>query len=286
MQYKFVHPRLGRRQTVDQPGSGKPTPKFMKKKCDFVPANGLFITGTDTGVGKTVVTGAVARILARAGRAVGVFKPIATGCRRRREGLVSQDAEFLSWCADSRCLLEQVNPVRYREPLSPYAAVLRTKNPIDWQEIQLSYSNIVRENEFILVEGIGGVYVPLETDYYVLDLMADMALAVVVVARATLGTINHTLLTVRACQNRGLRVAGIVLNGYDPDKADLAQETNAQILNELSGVGILTVIPCDTNTCVEKSRLGANVLGAAALVDWPALIGLGRRTNTKNKNIK
>jgi dethiobiotin synthetase len=247
---------------------------MAKKSHNFASTKGLFITGTDTGVGKTAITGAIARLLIRIGLRVGVFKPIATGCKRRRGGLVSQDAEFLSLCADSQSLLDQINPVRYREPLAPYVAATRAKTPIDWEELQLSYSQIVKENNIVLVEGIGGLMVPLEAEYTVLDLMAEINLPAIVVARAGLGTLNHTLLTVRACQSRGLRIGGIVINGYDADKGDLAQETNVQALNELSGTGILTVIPWDRRTSVEKGRLGPAVLSAVGLVDWPAVIGV------------
>lgn len=236
------------------------------KKFEKYP--GLFITGTDTGVGKTMVTGAIAEQLARQGKAVGVFKPIATGCQVRREGLVSSDAEFLAHCCDSGFSLEQINPIRYHRDLAPSVAAEMSQKPIDWQALQLAYQYQGQNSDFVLVEGIGGVMVPLSKDYMVLDLMQDMALGVLIVARNQLGTINHTLLTIDACRNRGLKVVGVVFNQYHPDGADLAQETNARVIQETSGVSVLAVIPYDENSSVEKGKLGSEVIAATALVKW------------------
>ena len=115
----------------------------MSRKSGFKQARGFFITGTDTGVGKTVVAGAIARCLLASGVRVGVFKPIATGCRRRREGLVSIDAEFLAHCSDSPFSLEQINPIRYAEPLAPSVAAERGNKQVDFGEMELAYSNVV-----------------------------------------------------------------------------------------------------------------------------------------------
>ena len=243
----------------------------MTTQPKFAAAQGFFVTGTDTAVGKTLVAGAIARSLLNAGKRVGVFKPIATGCQRRREGLVSTDAEFLAHCSNTESPLEQINPVRYHEPLAPFVAAQRSQHPIDWTAMELAYRNIVKQHDLVLVEGIGGVMAPICDDYLLLDLMADMALPIVLVARAGLGTINHTLLTLAACRQRDLTIAGIVLNGYRPDAPTLAEETNTQVLAGLAQTEILTVIPYDKNTYVDKGLLGADALAAAANVDWAAL---------------
>src|SRR6478672_4834131 len=99
---------------------------------------GLFVTGTDTGVGKTVVAGAIADWFRRRHRRVGVLKPVATGCVHRREGLVSEDAEFLAHCADARLPLDVICPQRYVEPLAPAVAAERAKQPMDWDAVQRS----------------------------------------------------------------------------------------------------------------------------------------------------
>lgn len=245
----------------------------MGKKRRFERVKGLFVTGTDTGIGKTLVAGAIARQLKAKGMRVGVFKPIATGCRLSREGLVSADAEFLAHCVDSPLSLEQINPIRYMEELAPAVAAERSGREIDWQRLELAYSNVIGVSDVVIVEGIGGVMVPISRDYWVIDLMADMMLPVVIVAGSRLGTINHTLLTVEACRSKKLKIAGIVINGYHADEADLAQETNARVITETSGVEVLTVIPYDKNSCVEKGKLSDEVFSAAGLVRWEERVG-------------
>src|SRR5437764_5238923 len=111
-----------------------------------VPIPGLFVTGTDTGVGKTVVAGAVAQWFARRGAVVAVSKPIATGCVRRREGLVSEDAEFLASCADAHFPLDLICPQRYKEPLAPAVAADRAKQPLDWSAIDRRDRKSTRQN--------------------------------------------------------------------------------------------------------------------------------------------
>ena len=239
----------------------------------FRRGRGVFITGTNTEVGKTVVAGAIARCLRAAGVRVGVFKPVATGCSWRREGLVSEDAEFLSHCSGLAEPLEVINPVRYHEAVAPLVASERSGVEADWSEVRRSYNYLAGRSEAMVVEGIGGVMVPLGRDYLVLDLMEEMALPVVVVSSSRLGAINDTLLTLSACRGRGLEVLGVVINGYEAEGASLAQETNPRVISEVGRVRLLVVIPSDRETCVSKGRLGGEVLGAAGLVDWAELLG-------------
>ncbi|MBN2376044.1 MAG: dethiobiotin synthase [Sedimentisphaerales bacterium] len=245
---------------------------MSESRQKFPVAKGLFITGTDTEVGKTVVTGAIAKVMGDQGRKIGVFKPIATGCELRREGLVSMDAEFLAHCSDTESPLEEINPVRYLEPMAPSVAAKRTKREVDWEEIHQAYKNIIEKNDILLVEGIGGVMVPISEDYLVLDMMVDMGLPVIIVARSKLGTINHTLMTVEICRSRGVKVAGVVINGYQPDSADLAEQTNPEIIAEMTGLNILAITPYDKKVNVERGRLGADVLAAVRRVKWADLI--------------
>ncbi|MBN2211475.1 MAG: dethiobiotin synthase [Sedimentisphaerales bacterium] len=234
--------------------------------------NGIFITGTDTGVGKTLVTGAIAWCLRKSGLKTGVFKPVATGCEHRREGLVSRDAEFLSHCSDSELPLSIINPVTYSQPLAPWMAAQKAGQPINWQVIADAYRQVVAAGDVVLVEGIGGAMVPLERDFLVLDLMAAMQLPALIVARAGLGTINHTLLTVEVCRKAGLEVMGIVINGYNSDSTDESQESNPRVLRDLTGLPVLSVIPYEKDSCVEKGLLGVEVLGAVRLANWVELI--------------
>ncbi len=246
----------------------------MAKKRHFPKIKGVFITGTDTGVGKTLVAGMIAGRLHELGYRVGVFKPIATGCRITREGLVNEDAEFLAHCAHTELPLEIINPVRYRDPLSPNVAAEREQRDIDWAAIELAFKNVADASDVVIVEGVGGVMVPLEKRYWVLDLMQDMALPAMVVARSRLGTINHTLLTVEACRSRDLTVKGVTINGYRTDSAELAEESNPRVITEVGRVRVISVIPYDKMSCVESGRLGDDIRQAGKLVRWDEELGL------------
>jgi dethiobiotin synthetase len=236
---------------------------------------GLFITGTDTGVGKTVVAGAIAAWFRRQGKRVGVLKPIATGCERRREGLVSTDAEFLAHCADSRHPLDLVCPQRYAEPLAPAVAAERAGQPVDWSAVQRSINLISRDSDVLVVEGVGGVMVPLDDRHTVLDLAAWLGLPAVVVARAGLGTINHTLLTIHALRP-STRVAGVVINRYPAEAAGAAEETNPRIIDKWGRAAVLCIVP-DEPIGTIAPVLPPAITAAVDAVDWHQFAGLGRR---------
>ena len=249
---------------------------------------GLFVTGTDTGVGKTVVAGAIAFLQRQAGKRVAVFKPIATGCRRDSGSgvasaalggmprlvshvfgdaprLVSTDAEFLAWAAESPHELAMINPVTYADPLAPLVAAQRTRQPIDFEAIVDTYYALTSKSDFAIVEGIGGLMVPLTEKLTVLDLAEAFALPLLIVARPVLGTLNHTLLTVAAARSRGLRIAAIVVNRYHADSAalpDLSEESNPAVLAALTRLPVVCV-PEDTETSIEPPpAIGRDVLFA------------------------
>lgn len=247
---------------------------------------GLFITGTDTGVGKTVVTCAIGHALQARSLGVGVCKPIATGCRREREGLVSGDAEALAHFADCRLPLDVINPVRYQRPVAPAVAAAMSKRPIDYAAIRESLARLDAASDVILVEGVGGLLVPIDDRdprMTVLDLIAAIGCPVVIVARAGLGTLNHTGMTVRLLQQRGCRTAGIVVNGYEADSAgrldakdDLAMATNRRWLELTTGLRVLATVPrCPAEDVVpEKGRIPPAILEAVAMCHWPKIVGL------------
>src|SRR6266550_2096629 len=170
---------------------------------------GLFITATDTGVGKTMITAAIARVLRNQGKRVAVCKPIATGCVHRREGLVSEDAEFLAHHSNTRHPLDLICPQRYAEPLAPSLAAERANQPLDWSSINRSLQLLSRDADILLVEGVGGAMVPLDAKHTVLDLAQWLRLPTVIVARPSLGTINHTLLTAAALRSVNVNLAGV-----------------------------------------------------------------------------
>jgi dethiobiotin synthetase len=222
---------------------------------------GWFVTGTDTGVGKTVIAGAVARLLYEAGRRVGVMKPIATGCRYEIDlGLVSEDTEFLAHCAESPDTLATITPVCYHDPLAPMVAAQRARRPVDRDAIRESHRRIADHSDVLIVEGIGGLLVPLDRRTTVADLAAEFDLPLLVVAHAGLGTINHTMLTIDAARARGLTVDAIVLNRYNPSQPTLAEETNPETLAQLTRLPMPTVVPEDPGVNIAKGRLPEAVL--------------------------
>jgi dethiobiotin synthetase len=223
-------------------------------------AKGWFVTGTDTGVGKTVVAGALAWLAREAGRRVGVFKPTATGCRFDvRLGLVCADAEFLAHCAEAAENLATINPVRYSGELAPMVAAEREHKPIDWPAIYASWERI-RQAEVVVVEGAGGLLVPIDREHNMADLAKELGLPLVIVARPGLGTINHTLLTIEAARARGLNIAAVVVNGYRPDSATPAEESNPEVIARLAKIPIPLIVPFDPATSVEKGKLGESTL--------------------------
>ena len=227
---------------------------------------GLFVTGTDTGVGKTVVAGAVAAWFRSRGSRVAVLKPIATGCERRREGLVSPDAEFLAHCADTPHPLDLVCPVRYAEPLAPAVAAERAGQPVEWTAVQRSLDLLTRDSDVIIVEGVGGAMVPLDQHHTVLDLVKWLGLTTVIVARPGLGTISHTLLTAAALRTVG-RVGGVVINRYPAAAADVAEETNPRAIEKWGRVPVLCVVP-DEPLAASAPALPSGVVAAVEPVDW------------------
>lgn len=202
---------------------------------------GLFITGTSTDIGKTVITGAIARWFRRDHRKVAVSKPIATGCVHRREGWVSEDAEYLAHCADTPHPLDLICPVRYAEPLAPAIAAARSDVPVDYEAINRSIRLMTPDADVFLVEGVGGILVPLDDKNTVLDMAQWFGLPVVVVAHASLGTINHTLLTLMALRTRKIPIAGVVINRYPPGTPGAAEETNPKAIEKFGKVPVLCV---------------------------------------------
>lgn len=242
---------------------------------------GLFITATDTGVGKTVVTCAIAHALKRSGLKVSVCKPLASGCRREREGLVSEDAEAIAYFSDCRLALDVINPIRFAAPLSPGAAALELGVEVDFSELARSLSRLDEWGDVMLVEGVGGLLVPLgahQPDLTVLDLIAALGYPVVVVTRAGLGTLNHTAMTAALLRQRKLRVAGMVVNGYVTDQAtqrdDPSMASNRQWLERMTRLPVLATVPrCDGEQVrPELGRIAEDVLEAVAMTHWPEVL--------------
>ena len=222
---------------------------------------GWFVTGTDTNVGKTVIAGALAMLVREQGRRVGVLKPVATGCRRDlRLGLISEDAEFLAHCADAAETLETINPVRYPGDLAPMTAAEHYRRPIDWEAIDQSWQRVRSSCDWVIVEGAGGLVVPLDARHDMAGLATRFDLPLIIVARPGLGTINHTLLTIEAARARDLTIAAVVVNGYHPSSATLAEETNPEVIGRLARMPIPLVVPFDARTDTRQGTVGESVL--------------------------
>jgi len=238
---------------------------------------GLLITATDTGVGKTVIAGAIARNLRTQGLRVAVCKPLATGCVRRREGLVSEDAEFLAHCADAPHPLDLICPQRYAQPLAPAVAAERAARPVEWDSIGRAIQIMSRGSDLMVLEGIGGVMVPIDEQHAFLDLAAWLNVPAVIVARAGLGTINHTLLTLSALRRRNVPVAGVVINRYPTDTPPAAEETNPRAIERWGKVAVLAIVPdSPMPTSIRQEPIPPGIASAIATVDWAAFAKAGR----------
>lgn len=209
-------------------------------------AHGAFITGTDTEVGKTVVASALAAALCQRGVDVGVMKPVASGGVRHRDAagprFLSRDAVQLARAARVQDPWALVNPICYREPLAPWAAARRAQQPVRFDVLQRAYQQLRRRHEWLILEGVGGLLVPLSAQRTVRDLARRWRLPLVIVARTGLGTLNHTLLTVAAARAARVRIAAIVLNHatrpLQSAQAAAVVRTNCDILQRLTGVAV------------------------------------------------
>jgi dethiobiotin synthetase len=210
---------------------------------------GLFVIGTDTGVGKTCVASSIARCLVREGRRVGVLKPLATGVPAGAGR--GDDAARLIAAAGGAIAPERVVPLCFEPPLAPAVAARRLGRRLEPAEVERALDSALAwwrdRAEVMVVEGIGGLLTPLAEGTTLADLAVRLDYPLVVVARRALGTLNHTLLTIEAALRRGLRIVGIVLNGTAPagdPGAALAELTNAEELaRRLDGIAVLAEVP-------------------------------------------
>ena len=190
----------------------------------------LFLTGTDTGVGKTYVSALLVRALRRAGLDTAAMKPFCCGDR--------EDALALHAACDGAVPLDIINPIWYATPASPYTAAKVENRPADLELVRRNFRQLRAQHRSLIVEGVGGWMVPIAKDYFVADLAAEFGLPVAIVVRNRLGALNHALLTVRDIQRRGLPFAGIIFNRAEAEN-DIAAATNRELLEELVGEPVL-----------------------------------------------
>lgn len=212
---------------------------------------GIFVTGTDTGVGKTVVSAALAWTLKRSGKRVAVIKPVQTGTDA--DGLM--DIEFTQRVIGANYLLDEVCPYRFSLPLAPSVASRLAGEKIDLRKINSVFHNLSSNHDVVIVEGAGGLLVPITDNYLMSDLARDLGLHLIIVTRPNLGTLNHTLLTIESANHRGLKILGIVINKF-PLNPGVAERTNPELILKMTGEPIVGVLPFDPEICVEEGKIG------------------------------
>ena len=225
-------------------------------------ASGLFITATDTGVGKTVVTGAIGAALQHSGRTIAVLKPVQSG---HVAADPAGDTMRLRSALELETEPETINVYAFDAPLAPLVAAREAGDDIRLGAIVARAESLAGNAELLLVEGAGGLLVPVGEAWTIADLALALGYPLVVVARAALGTVNHALLTVRTARSLGLRVAAVVLNSTAAEE-DASVATNAALIGEFGDVPVLGPLPW----------LGDTVTGASIRSDLSPLFDAER----------
>lgn len=214
-------------------------------------AKGIFITGTDTGVGKTVIAGAIVRVLKRKGLKVGVMKPVETGCTKEGDVLIPSDGEFLKYMADLDISINEITPYRFETPVAPLVASEVEGRYINPEKILEAYKTLTRKFDFVIVEGIGGLMVPINEGLFVADLVSYMGIPLVIVSINKLGTINHTFLTVDSARSKGLDIKGLIVNDMRQGD-DISADSNISVIKRLIDVPVVGVFPFIDNLTREN----------------------------------
>ena len=200
----------------------------------------LFITGTDTDVGKTYITSGLAITLRKMGIDIGVMKPFAAGIAQEK-GYKSEDVEILCKSAQIHDTENLVNPQFFPVSASPYTAWKKLKIKPKIPMVLSSFKKLSNIHEMMLVEGMGGILTPILKDYYVTNLIKDMKIPTIIVTRSKVGTVNHTLMTVRMCEKYKIPIKGIIINNFDSDGYPINQLKKD--LEDLTGIKVLGSIP-------------------------------------------
>ena len=200
-----------------------------------------FITGTDTGVGKTSITIGLAGAMRKIGIDAGVMKPIATGYPNKT-GFKSSDVAKLVEASSINDPENLINPVFLPLPTSPYDATKILELSVDMPLIFEQFKKLLALHEILLVEGIGGIMTPITKNFFVADMIKGMGIDAIIVTRATIGTLNHTVMTCKMCDDYGIKIRGLVINNFD-EKGTPAEKNSPSTLYELTSIPILGTIP-------------------------------------------
>jgi dethiobiotin synthetase len=201
----------------------------------------LFVTGTDTGVGKTRIAAALCVAYAAHGKRVAAMKPVASGCMQTRAGLRSEDAEALLAAMTVRAAYGDVNPYAFEPAIAPHIAAMEAGCPIDFGLLDGCYERLCMQSDVIIVEGAGGWLAPLDATRSFADLAVRWQLDVILVVGLRLGCLNHALLTAEAIEVRGLKLAGWVGNSVDPNFE--RREANTDTLRSRLAANCLGIFP-------------------------------------------
>ncbi len=236
----------------------------------------VFITGTDTEVGKTVVAAGLAMALKKRGIDVGVMKPAVTGCRTRGDTRISEDVDYLIRASASEDDPDLICPYMLRDPLAPEVAARREGVRIDTRKIFRAFKKLAEKHEALVVEGAGGLFVPIKKKYFMIDLIEALGSPIVLVARPGLGTINHTVLSCEATRARDIDIAGVVINGY-PEKPSLAERTNPDVIRRYADAPLLGVLPRLPGVSVEDGNAEGLLEATEKYIDIRKLLSRLRR---------
>lgn len=231
----------------------------------------IFVTGTDTGVGKTLVSAALAHHFTTKGLKVGVMKPIETGVNNPKS--LGADASLLRWSSGATDPDDHISPYRYPLPLAPCQAAAAANKPIDVDKITEAFDSICQDKDLVLVEGAGGLMVPIRGGYVMSDLARQLNVPLLIVTHPRLGTLNHTLLTTFAARAMDLEISGYVINQM-PDNPGDAEKQAPHLLASLASADLLGVLPEVNGSDQEKVAALSGEIEKLPAYQW-LLNGLG-----------
>ncbi len=209
---------------------------------------GIFITGTDTGVGKTFVAAGLLQVFRKMGLNVCPMKPVETGCRMKGGKCVPEDTLKLVKASGVHEASDVINPYRFKQPLAPSVAAELENITLKKRKILKACHYLLNKYDVTIVEGAGGIMVPVYKKYLFLDLIKDINVPLIIVSRPGLGAINHTLLTIKAAESRGIDILGVIINYTTKTRKGLPEKTNPEIIETLSGVAVLGIVEYSAHT--------------------------------------